>query len=139
LKETAVAPVNPDPVTVTVVPTGPLVGLKELMTGAVDVLVVVLVDTAKLVGLVALPYGVVTVIGPPVTPLGTVAVSCVFELTVKLAFTPPRVTAVVPMKLEPVTVTVVPAEPLAGVNEARDGAGQVEGVLVMVAWVLPPG
>jgi hypothetical protein len=76
LIETAVAPVKPDPATVTFVPTGPLGGLKELMSGAVDVLVVVvLVDTLKVAELVAAPDGVVTVMAPEVAPFGTVAVT----------------------------------------------------------------
>ncbi len=65
-KATLVVPVNPDPVTVTVVPTGPLVGEKEVITGCVR--------TTKLVLLVAVPEGVVTEIGPVVAPAGTVAV-----------------------------------------------------------------
>jgi hypothetical protein len=52
--------------------------------------------TVKLVALAALPPGVVIAIFPVFAPVGTVAVTCVSEFTVKLvAFTPPNVTFVV--------------------------------------------
>jgi hypothetical protein len=65
LKFTEVAPVNPEPETVTVVPVGPLVGENELIVGAEGVL------TVKLVELVPVPFGAVTLIGPVVALLGT--------------------------------------------------------------------
>ena len=47
--------------------------------------------------------------------VGTVAVICASEFTVKLvALTPPKVTLVVPVKLWPVIVTIVPTGPLGG-------------------------
>ena len=55
---------------VTAVPTGPLPGLNELIVSL----------TVKFVLLVAVPPAVVTLIGPLVAPLGTVAVICVSEL-----------------------------------------------------------
>jgi hypothetical protein len=69
LNVTAVAPVKRDPVIVTRVPTGPFVGVKELIVGAAVGTV-----TVKLSELVAVPAAVVTLIGPVVAPLGIVAV-----------------------------------------------------------------
>ena len=66
LKVTAVAPVKLVPVMTTLVPTGPLVGLKLVIVGEPM--------AVKLLALVAVPPGVVTAIGPVVAPLGTVAV-----------------------------------------------------------------
>ena len=65
LNATAVAPVKFVPLIVTLVPTGPLVGAKLVMVGAAM--------TVKLVALVAVPPGVVTLSGPVVAPVGTVA------------------------------------------------------------------
>ena len=67
LKATDVAPVKPAPFTVTVVPTLPLVGVNELIEGAVK--------TLKLPALVPVPTGLVTLIVPVVAPAGTTAVS----------------------------------------------------------------
>jgi hypothetical protein len=67
LNLTAVAPVRFVPVTTTLVPTGPLEGLKLEIVGAATV-------SVKLEALVAVPPGVVTEIVPVVAPLGTVAV-----------------------------------------------------------------
>jgi hypothetical protein len=59
----------------------------------------------------AVPPGVVTLICP-VAPLPTIAVILVFELTLKDdAGTPPKFTAVTPIKLVPVIVIAVPVEP----------------------------
>jgi len=85
--------------------------------------------TVKLVRLVPVPAGVVTAIGPVVAPLGTVAVICVAAFTVKVvAATPPKVTAVAPVKFAPRIVTVVPTPPLGGENEEITGAGGGGGV-----------
>ena len=63
---TAVAPVKFVPVSVTVVPTVPLVGVKLVIVGT---------GTAvKLEALVAVPPGVVTLIVPDVRPVGATAV-----------------------------------------------------------------
>ena len=52
--------------------------------------------TVKVAALVAVPPGVVTWIFPVIAPGGTVAVTLVAEFTVKeVAFTPPKLTAVV--------------------------------------------
>jgi len=65
LNVTAVAPVKFVPLIVMLVPTGPLVGVKLVMVGAGI--------TVKLFVLVAVPPGVVTLRGPVVAPVGTVA------------------------------------------------------------------
>ena len=66
LNETAVAPVKFVPLIVTLVPTGPLVGVKLVIVGGIAV-------TVKELALVAVPPGVVTLTGPVVAPVGTVA------------------------------------------------------------------
>ena len=65
LNVTAVAPVKVVPLIVTLIPTGPLVGVTLVIVGAGM--------TMKLVALVAVPPGVVTPSGPDVAPAGTVA------------------------------------------------------------------
>ena len=65
LKVTAVAPVKFVPLMVTLVPSGPVVGEKLVIEGALT--------TVKLFALVAVPPGVVTLTGPVVAPAGTVA------------------------------------------------------------------
>ena len=65
LNRTALAPVKFKPVIVTPVPTGPFVGVKLVIVGAGM--------TVKLVALVAVPPAVVTLTGPVVAPVGTVA------------------------------------------------------------------
>ena len=66
LNATALAPVKFVPVIVTLVPTGPLAGVKLVIVGALAL-------TVKLAELVAVPPGVVTLTGPVVAPAGTVA------------------------------------------------------------------
>ena len=66
LNVTAVAPVKFVPLIVTLVPTGPLVGVKPVIVGGA-------LTTVKLFVLVAVPPGVVTLSGPVVAPAGTVA------------------------------------------------------------------
>jgi hypothetical protein len=109
LKATFVAPVNPEPLIATEVPTGPFVGENELIFGAT-----VPVVTVKLVELAAVPPGVVTLIGPLVAPLGTVAVIWVFEFTVNAAVVPLKATFVAPVNPEPLIATDVPTCPLVG-------------------------
>ena len=65
LNVTAVAPVKSVPLIVMLVPAAPLVGVKFVIVGGVT--------TVKLVALVAVPPGVVTLSGPVVAPVGTVA------------------------------------------------------------------
>ena len=65
LNATALAPVKLVPLTVTLVPTGPLEGVKLVIVGGLM--------TVKLPALVAVPPGVVTLMGPVVAPAGRVA------------------------------------------------------------------
>ena len=65
LNVTAVAPVKFVPLIVTLVPTGPLAGVKLVIVGAGI--------TVKLFVLLAVPPGVVTLSRPVVAPAGTVA------------------------------------------------------------------
>jgi hypothetical protein len=120
-KVTDVAPVNDPPVMVTTVPGFPLVGVKLLMQGPDPVV------TVKLVVLVAVPSESVTAMGPVVAPAGTVAVICVFELTV-------NVVAAVPLNVTddtalgaswnplPVMMTCVPTGPHVGSKDVIVGA-----------------
>ena len=55
-----------------------------------------------------------TLILPVTAPLGTVALMVVAEFTVKVAFTPPNVTLLVPVNPLPLMVTCVPTGPLVG-------------------------
>ena len=65
LNVTEVVPVKFVPLTVTLVPTGPPVGVKLVIVGGLT--------TVKLLPLVAVPPEVVTLIEPLVAPPGTVA------------------------------------------------------------------
>ena len=108
LKMVAVPRAKPVPVTVTLAPpdTEPAVGLSLVTVG---------VNAKWSFDDVALvPFGVVTVMSTtPADSGGETAVIEVAEVTVKLlALTEPNLTAVAPVKLPPVTVTVVP--PLTG-------------------------
>lgn len=71
----------------------------------------------------AVPFGVVTAICPVVAPAGKAAVICVALTTVKVADIPLKVTAVAPVKLVPliVTVGVVPEQALVAVNDVIVG------------------
>src|SRR6267378_3016028 len=80
LNRAAEAPVKFVPLIVTLVPTGPLPGVKLETVGGLM--------TVKLLALLAVPAGVVTLIEPLVAPAGTVAVIAVAEFTVKLALVP---------------------------------------------------
>jgi hypothetical protein len=128
LNFTAVAPVKLAPVTVTLVPIGPVVGEKLVIDGGGI--------TVKLVALLAEPPAVVTLMVPVVAPEGTVAVICVAELTVNVAVVPLKLTAVAPVKFAPVTITLVPAGPLAGEKLVIDGAGITVKLDALVA--VPP-
>ena len=114
LKVTLLAPVRLVPVIVTIVPLGPLMGVKLVIVGTV---------TVKLLVLVAVPFAVVTATRPVAALAGTVAVMLVDELTVKLvAATPLKFTLVAPVKLVPVIVTIVPLGPLMGVKLVMVGS-----------------
>lgn len=117
LKATAVVPLNALPVMVTDDPTAADDGDTPVMPGAgCDA-------TVNEDVLLAVPPAVVTPIGPEVAVDGTLAVSWVPEVTVKAAAVPLKDTAVVPAKPLPVTVTEVPGQPVAGVNEEMVGGG----------------
>jgi len=123
------------PEIVTVVPDAPLVGVMLVIFGA-DGLVMV-----KEAALVAVPPFVVTVIGPLVALSGTVAVMRRAEETTYFAAVPLKATALAPRKFAPETVTLIPGEPLAGLNpeivgfdgrccaaSRRSGAGRADAV-----------
>ena len=120
LNFTEVAPVKPVPVITTDVPTGPLVGLKDVTVGTAAAV------TSKLAALVAVPSAFVTEIGPSGAPAGTVVVIVCGLLTAKVAETPLNLTAVTsgsgPVKLSPLIWTDVPMGPLVGVNDEIVGA-----------------
>jgi hypothetical protein len=74
------------------------------------------------------PLGVVTVIFPVTAPVGTVAVTCMAELTANVvALTPPNVTFVVCVRPDPVMTTDAPTF----------GPGQDEGQFASGGAALP--
>jgi hypothetical protein len=134
LNETAVAPVKLVPLIWTEVPTGPLVGLNDVIVGAPVVV------TVKFVELVAVPSGLATAIGPVVAPAGTVAVIFCALSIVNVADVPLKVTLVTlgPLKLWPWIDTEVPTGPLAGENDEIVGAAaQDAGVIAIAAATVP--
>jgi len=109
LNWTTVAPVKLVPVTVTAVPAAPLVGLKLVIVGWLDIV--------KLVLEPALPTGVHIRTLPLVVPAATTAVIWVALSTEKLAAGfPLKLTFVVPVRFVPVMTTLVPALPEVGVK-----------------------
>src|SRR5207302_1782813 len=108
LNRTAVAPLKSLPLMLTLAPAGPIVGVKLVIVGGLIMV--------KLLPLVAVPAGVVTLMGPVVAPAGTVAWIAVAEFTVNVAPIPLNRTAVAPVKLLPLIVTLNPTGPLAGVK-----------------------
>jgi hypothetical protein len=129
---TLVAPVKFVPVIVTVVPTGPEVGEKEVIVGGAAAV------TVKFWELAAVPSGVVTLIGPVVAPEGTVVVMLVFEFAVNVADTPLNVTLVAAMRSVPVIVTDVPTGPLVGENEEIVGAAARDAGAIAIAATMTP-
>jgi hypothetical protein len=108
-KLTAVAPVKLVPVIVIEVLMPPLMGLKEIIVGGGG--------TNVNSALVAIPAGVVILTAPD-APFPTTAVMVVgFTTTKDEAGIPPKLTAVAPVKLVPVIVTIVAVVPLAGVKD----------------------
>lgn len=94
----------------------PLPGENELIDGDGN--------TVKLPELVPVPLGVVAAILPVEAPLGTVTVISAAETTVNVdADVPLNVTAVAPVRLLPLTVTVIPTPADVGVNELTVGGG----------------
>lgn len=102
------------PVMVTLVPTGPLPGVKEVTAGA---------GITVNVALVALPAGLVTVIAPVVAPEGTVQVILVLLTTVNEALVVLNCTCVAQVNPVPVIVTEVPIVPLVVEIAVTVGAG----------------
>jgi hypothetical protein len=116
LNFTAVAPVKFVPVRVTLAPTAPEGGLKPVRVGAEAVTMKVAVE-------VAVPFRVVTEMAPLLAPVGTVVVMEEELTTVKVAEIPLNFTAVAPVNLAPVRVTLVPAPPEVGVKLVIAGGG----------------
>lgn len=116
------------PVTVTVVPAPPELGLNEVMAGI----------TVNELALAVVAPATVTEIAPLVAPAGTTAISCVALADVTAATVPLNETvsfATVGSKLLPAIVTDVPTGPLAGFNPKTCGATTK---LVELVAVLPP-
>jgi hypothetical protein len=134
LKVTLVAPVKFVPVIETVVPTGPKVGVNEVIVGAPAVGV-----TLNLWELQSVPPGVVTQIFPVVAVLGTVAVIFVDEFSVNVAETPLNVTLVAPAKFVPVIVTDAPTGPLVGEKEETVGGAAAVTVKFWELGAVPSG
>lgn len=87
------------PVSVTVVPAAPLLGVMEVSVGGNS--------TVKFVVLVAVPLDIVTVSGPLLAPAGTLAVIVVLFTQIKIAAVPLNFTEDGELKLAPVMVTTV--------------------------------
>src|SRR6266481_1723187 len=103
------------PVTVTLVPTTPIVGVKLVIVGGAFPAAV----TVKDVAVVKVPAGVVTTIGPVVAPDGTVAIIwfAVADVTVAVELLKETVFwLIVALNPVPVIVTVVPTGPLDGLK-----------------------
>src|SRR5438552_10909935 len=106
LNATALAPVKLVPLMVTLVPTGPLLGVPTRRASDLT--------TVNEPALVAVPPGVVTLSVPEVAPAGTVARMVVSEVTVKVALVPLNATELAPAELVPLMVTLVTTGPLVG-------------------------
>ena len=132
LNLTEVTPVRFVPVIVTLVPTFPLVGVKDVMVGAAA--------TVKFAVLFAgPPPEVVTWSRLVVAPAGTVAVICVAEFTTNVAPTAPNCTDVVQPKFVPVMTTLDPTAPLIGKNDVIVGTPAAATMKFAVLTVLPVG
>jgi hypothetical protein len=130
LKVTDVAPVKLEPLMVTFVPVGPLVGEKLVIFAPLIV---------NVPELVAVPDGVVTVIFPVEAPLGTVAVIFTLVDTAKLAPTPLNVTSWAPVRFVPLIVTLVPAAPMVGEKLVMVGTALLAGVKLDELCTVPIG
>ncbi|HMI52156.1 MAG TPA: hypothetical protein VK525_11625 [Candidatus Saccharimonadales bacterium] len=131
LNFTALAPVKFVPVTATLVPVVPVVGVKLVMVGAAGV-------TVKALGEAALPPGVVTRIEPVVAPAGTLVAIWVALCTVKVAGVPLKESADAPARFVPVMATLVPVAPLVGVKLEIVGAAALT-VKFPDEVTVPPG
>jgi hypothetical protein len=124
---------KPVPEIVTLVPTGPLDGVKPLIVRAVGV-------TEKFVALVAICPATDTRIVPVVAPAGTTAISCVADADVTAAAVPLNVTelpAGVVAKFDPLIVTGVPTGPELGENPEIVGGGVTTAKLFALVPVCP--
>jgi len=128
LNFTLVAPVKFVPVSVTLVPTCPLVGETAVIVGAATL-------TVKLLADVAVPCGVTIEIFPVTAALDTVAVTLVALTTANVvAAAPPIETEVVPLKFVPVMEMEVPTAPPVGLKLVMVGvAVGCGGGVVLVA------
>src|SRR5439155_14953116 len=107
-------------------PTGPLVGFKSVIVGA-------LADTVKVLVLVAAPPDVFTLSRPVVAPLFPYASLFRSDVTVKVvALVPLKLTAVTPVKFVPLMVTFAPTGPLAGEKLVMVGGGMTVKLVVLV-------
>lgn len=89
--------------------------------------------------LVAEPAGVTTAMRPLLAPDGTTVVTCVEELTTKLADVPSKATLEVSSRFVPLITTSVPTGPLCGEKEpiVGDPAGVTVKLLELVADPFP--
>lgn len=114
---------------ITVLPTGPLPGVKLLMVGP---------TTVKFVAVETAPKELVTVMTPVVAPFGTVVSITVGDKIWKLETTPLKATEVVPRKLVPAMKIGFENDPEAADTPAMVGAAP--GVIVKaVVLALPLG
>lgn len=113
LKLTAVAPLNPLPLSVTTLPTAPAPGVKPASVGVGM--------TVKLCGLASAAPGTVTVISPLEAPAGTTATRVVSLTTLNVAGVPSKATALASPRPPPESVTRAPTAAEAGQNEHRRG------------------
>jgi hypothetical protein len=110
------------------------VGVKDVIAGPAT--------TVKLVVLFAVPPPgeVVTCSGPVVAPVGTVAVICVGEFTRNVvAAVVLNITDVAHPKFVPVITTLVPGDPVVGVNDVIVGTPTAAGTKFTVLGVLTAG
>jgi hypothetical protein len=112
------------PVIVTEVPGGPVVGLKPVIVGAEPV-------TMKSEELCPVPLAFVTEILPVVAPNGTVVMSWPVFTTLNVVPVLLKATPVMPVKSDPLTVTLVPGGPLGGLNPETVGPAAYAGVAML--------
>jgi hypothetical protein len=111
-KVTIEAPVKLVPVIVTVCPVQAVAGVKLVTVGG----------TARIKPAnAAVPTGVVTLTLPLVPDATTAVIVVGFTYEKEVAAVPPNVTAVTPVKLVPVMVTVAPDNTAVGENEVITG------------------
>ncbi|MBJ7596266.1 MAG: hypothetical protein JF886_15670 [Candidatus Dormibacteraeota bacterium] len=123
-------PLKPDPEIVTAAPIGPLVGFRTVIVGC----------TVKDRDEVPAPPELVTVIGPLVAPVGTVAVTWVSLFTVKTGWLMPlKATPVAEVNPLPVMLTVPPSGPAEGLKPVTVGGGDVAIANVAIVPVQPAG